>query len=124
MMLTSRSRRFPPTPSSVRAARFYTAAALRETHAPRADQRYRADCVGTATNAVQHAATIFEVAIHTDGVVRINVRDQSRSRPNHDPRHRQHPLGRGLHLLDALSDRWGVEMHDDYKSAWCEKDLR
>ncbi|MEU4009309.1 ATP-binding protein [Streptomyces pseudogriseolus] len=28
--------------------------------------------------------------------------------------------GRGLTLIDALSDRWGVELHGDGKVTWCE----
>ncbi|MFC8368481.1 ATP-binding protein [Streptomyces sp. NPDC057239] len=28
--------------------------------------------------------------------------------------------GRGMVLVDALTERWGVELHDDSKVTWCE----
>ncbi|MFD5776640.1 ATP-binding protein [Streptomyces fungicidicus] len=28
--------------------------------------------------------------------------------------------GRGMALVDALTDRWGVELHEDSKVTWCE----
>ncbi|WP_432055195.1 ATP-binding protein [Streptomyces sp. bgisy022] len=28
--------------------------------------------------------------------------------------------GRGMALVDALTDRWGVRLHEDHKVTWCE----
>ncbi|MEV5937027.1 ATP-binding protein [Streptomyces sp. NPDC052079] len=28
--------------------------------------------------------------------------------------------GRGMALVDALADRWGVQLYDDHKVTWCE----
>lgn len=28
--------------------------------------------------------------------------------------------GRGMALVDALTDRWGVQLYDDHKVTWCE----
>lgn len=124
-MLTSRRRKFPPTSPSVRAARAYTVAALRrETHDPALISDIELIVSELAANAVTHAGTIFEVAVHTDGLVRIDVSDQSPQLPEPRPASPTAPSGRGLHLLDAICDRWGVEVHDDYKCVWCEKDLR
>jgi anti-sigma regulatory factor (Ser/Thr protein kinase) len=77
-----------------------------------------------ATNAVKYAGTSFEVGVHTDGLVRIDVSDRSPRLPEPRPASPTALSGGGLHLLEAICDRWGVEVHDDYKSVWCEKALR
>ena len=28
--------------------------------------------------------------------------------------------GRGMALVEALTDRWGVQLHEDHKVTWCE----
>jgi two-component sensor histidine kinase len=74
-----------------------------------------------ATNAVKHAATTFEVAVRIGGRIRIDVSDESPVLPT--PPQNVPPTaisGRGLQLVDALCDRWGVEVHDGYKCVWCE----
>ena len=125
MMPTLQRRKFPPTPPSVRAARAYTVAALRpETDDPALISDIELIVSEFATNAVKHAGTIFEVAVHTDGLVRIDVSDESPRLPETRPVSPTAPSGRGLHVLSAICDRWGVEVYDDYKCVWCEKDRR
>ncbi len=125
MMATLRRRKFPPTPPSVRAARTYTVTALRrETVEPALISDIKLIVSELATNAVEHAGTIFEVAVHTDGLVRVDVSDQSPQLPERRPASPTTTSGRGLRVLDAICDRWGVEVHDGYKSVWCEKDVR
>ena len=77
-----------------------------------------------ATNAVQHAGTTFEVVLHTDGHIRIDVFDESPRLPIPEPVPPTAMSGRGLHIVEAVCDRWGVEVHDDYKCVWCEIDRR
>lgn len=74
------------------------------------------------SNAVNHAGTSVSVGISVseEGVVRVEVGD-GRTWP---PRPRNPAPdsvgGRGLLLVEALSDRWGVETRDDGKVVWAE----
>ncbi len=73
------------------------------------------------TNGLLHARTEIElhVRVHRHSVF-IAVRDQS---PN-DPRLKQaapfDPGGRGLHIVAALAQRWGVHHTARGKLVWCE----
>jgi anti-sigma regulatory factor (Ser/Thr protein kinase) len=72
-----------------------------------------------ASNAVLHARTEFRVVTILDGCVRIEVHDRSRVRPV--VRRSDDGLagtGRGLQLVERLSDAWGVELHQG-KVVWC-----
>lgn len=72
------------------------------------------------TNAACHAHTPVEVTIATAvGRVRIEARDDSPATLT--PHVETATRHRGLHLIDDLSDRWGVEAHDaGGKVVWCE----
>ncbi len=78
-----------------------------------------------ATNAVVHAATTFRLSIErTDKLVRVEVVDGGgghallRSPSNRDCH------GRGLQLVDTLSDQWGTtEGGDDGKKVWFVRNL-
>jgi len=75
------------------------------------------------TNAILHARTDATlVARVDDGHARVEVRDHSTLRPQ--PRHYSGDsvTGRGLHLVEALSRRWGVEPTEDGKIVWFELD--
>jgi anti-sigma regulatory factor (Ser/Thr protein kinase) len=73
-----------------------------------------------ATNAVLHAGTPFTVTVEYAGVdVTIRVRDGSSQAPVVRSPVRLADGGRGLVLVDALSDSWGVsEETDGGKSVW------
>jgi anti-sigma regulatory factor (Ser/Thr protein kinase) len=78
------------------------------------------------TNALLHARTGCELSLRFgDAHVRIEVRDFA---PDVLPIKRsfdlEAPTGRGLHLLEALSERWGVERDDASKGVWFEVPLR
>ncbi len=75
-----------------------------------------------ATNAIVHAATGFEVSIDRSADwLRIAVTDvgggepELRSPPSSDPH------GRGLRIVDELSDEWGMADNEDGsgKTVWC-----
>lgn len=77
------------------------------------------------TNAVMHTDTDVVVAIdRADGRVVVSVTDRDpgsaeavtprRGRGTSDP------TGRGLQIVDALADRWGVETSDTTKVVWFE----
>jgi anti-sigma regulatory factor (Ser/Thr protein kinase) len=75
------------------------------------------------TNAVQHARSTVEVLVRRHGirsVLRIEVRDGSARPPlmgGFDP---DALSGRGLALVEAVSDRWGVETDAGGKRVWFE----
>lgn len=116
-------RRFEASPEGVRAARrFY-----REATAERVDPEIAADLdlalSELATNAVKHARTPFEVMIETNAHLRVAVSDGSTVPP---VRRRPGPTdtsGRGLLILDAVCDAWGVHVVADGKCVWCERAL-
>jgi anti-sigma regulatory factor (Ser/Thr protein kinase) len=73
------------------------------------------------TNAIIHVASDIDVVVRCgDGVVRVEVHDAGR-RP---PLRRIPPLdadsGRGLLLVEAMSERWGVSPTDSGKAVWFE----
>lgn len=77
-----------------------------------------------ATNAVLHARTPFEVRVRAvDGHLRVEVADGSPALPVVKEHGSEAPTGRGLKILDAIADRWGVDPTDDGKVVWFEVDL-
>ncbi len=81
------------------------------------------------TNAVRHVpgehADVVELRIEVhDGRLRAEVRDRG---PGFEPRPRQDgpevPSGWGLHIVDRVASRWGVE-HQDGSLVWFELDDR
>lgn len=112
--------RLPGEPSSVGAARRL----LRSTTDPVA----RDADVDTAellvselvTNAVVHAGTPVDVVVSVldDATVEVEISDGSAELPTN----RRHPelssTGRGLHLVDALADCWGVRSTVTGKTVW------
>jgi anti-sigma regulatory factor (Ser/Thr protein kinase) len=76
------------------------------------------------TNAVVHARSTVTVdlAVTDDGPVLVRVHDESPVRPIARRHHADRPGGRGLHLLESLAARWGVEQTGTGKSIWFEVD--
>ena len=73
------------------------------------------------TNAARHAQTPVDLTIiPAAGRVRIEARDGSAATPT--PPHVDTPTRhRGLHLIEDLSEGWGVEAQDaGGKVVWCE----
>ena len=114
-------RRFEGTPQAVREAREF----LRAVMADRVDPEAQDDLVlvlsELASNAVRHARTPFEVVVETNGQVLIEVGDGSTDVPL--VKAATDEGGRGLPIVDALCDRWGVRIGLDGKCVWCERDL-
>ena len=76
-----------------------------------------------ATNAVQHAATEFEVAVRVSpdcGRVRVEVSDPAAGYPTPQEPVPDAPHGRGLHIVRSLADAWGIEARRDRpgKTVW------
>jgi anti-sigma regulatory factor (Ser/Thr protein kinase) len=73
-------------------------------------------------NAVRHTgARVFGLRMRRRrGWIRIEVRDPSRGLPCLMPVHELDISGRGLFLVDKLSDRWGVDLLPRGKTTWFE----
>jgi anti-sigma regulatory factor (Ser/Thr protein kinase) len=76
-----------------------------------------------ATNAVQHAATEFEVAVRVSpdrGRVRVEVSDVAAGYPTPLEPALDALHGRGLHIVRSLADAWGIEARRDRpgKTVW------
>ena len=105
-------RDFPNAARSVGAARHYVLGAL--AGSPAAELPDIIDVIGVlvselATNCVLHARTAFTVAVEGSATaVRIDVTDHGGGVPAvRTPMPRQ-ASGRGLQLVQAFADRWGV----------------
>ncbi|WP_351223269.1 ATP-binding protein [Streptomyces sp. NPDC002133] len=73
-------------------------------------------------NAVRHTgARVFGLRLlRRRGWIRVEVRDPSRGLPCLMPVHELDTSGRGLFLVDKLSDRWGVDLLPRGKTTWFE----
>jgi len=72
-----------------------------------------------ATNCVQHARTPFKLTIHDkQGQVRIEVRDTGQGRPLPRSPTPIEPTGRGLRIVEAMSDSWGIDDSSGAKTVW------
>ncbi|MEU4799747.1 ATP-binding protein [Streptomyces sp. NPDC023327] len=73
-------------------------------------------------NAVRHTgARVFGLRMHRRrGWIRVEVRDPSRGLPCLMPVQETDLSGRGLFLVDKLSDRWGVDLLPRGKTTWFE----
>ena len=75
------------------------------------------------TNVVLHARTDSTLVAQVDGRrARVEVRDRSGAQPQTRHFALDSLTGRGLHLIEALSRRWGVTEHPDGKIVWFELD--
>lgn len=112
-------RTFPGEASSAGAARRFVAAELTDIH-PRLLESIVLMVSELAANSVRHAQSQFRVVLRrADGSVRIEVHDEGAGAPKMRSPGPHEPSGRGLRIVDALSDSWGyVENEDGGKSVW------
>jgi anti-sigma regulatory factor (Ser/Thr protein kinase) len=121
------SRTFPPAVASIRAARQFVLAAIGDAAA---DQRELVSVMVSelAMNAVEYAGTRFEVSVEVTGRrLQVEVADSGggtvQAQP---PPPASSPHGRGLFIVDELSDDWGVSPSRGAsgKSVWFTVALR
>ncbi|MEV6977206.1 ATP-binding protein [Kitasatospora sp. NPDC093806] len=76
------------------------------------------------TNALQHTGqgAIFDAVLSSDLRLRIEVQDGAARLPGRrrDPDAEYATSGRGLMLVEALADSWGVQLRGDGKVTWFE----
>ena len=72
------------------------------------------------TNAVVHAGTPVDIVVSVvaDATLQVEVSDGSGGLPTNRPGTQLSSRGRGLPLLDALSDCWGVRSTNGGKTVW------
>jgi len=111
------SRGFRCEPAAVPAVRRFVRDALRE-HAREVVDAAELMACELATNCVRHARTDFELAISSHGQIRIEVRDAGQGRPRLRSPTPREPSGRGLRIVEAMADTWGVIPSPDGKTVW------
>lgn len=104
-----KTRSFSAEPESVAAARRFTKstlnAAARETL-----EAIELMVSELATNCIRHTKTGFELTITDEaGQIRIEVTDSAGGSPRMRRPDITDPTGRGLQIVDLLSEAWGVE---------------
>lgn len=118
--LTVETRRFPNSPGSVTSARRFVQERL--DGAP----RDIADAITVmtselATNSIRHAESEFEVGIdRTPATIRVEVTDGGDGEPVVRDPEPTAPSGRGLYIVEQLSDDWGIRPapDGDAKTVW------
>jgi len=108
---------FRGRPEAVAAARRFVREALAE-QPPEVVEAAEIMTSELATNCVRHAHSDFELVIECGGRVRVEVRDSGDGRPRlRSPTPRQ-PSGRGLRIVEDMSDAWGVIPTGEGKAVW------
>jgi anti-sigma regulatory factor (Ser/Thr protein kinase) len=116
----------PPTVSAPRTARQIVAALLTGWGVQARTEDVVLLVNEVISNAVEHVGgdTSLELELtYSDKWLRVSLADGSTERPvprDIDPRS---PRGRGLHLVDAIADRWDSEQYRDGKRVWFELDI-
>jgi anti-sigma regulatory factor (Ser/Thr protein kinase) len=105
----TRSRTFPPRPDSVGAARRFASETLADLPA-HAFEPIELMVSELATNSVRHSHTEFRLTIgRTSAEIRVEVRDCGGGDPAKRCPGPEEPSGRGLQIVELLSDAWGVD---------------
>jgi anti-sigma regulatory factor (Ser/Thr protein kinase) len=109
---------FPADPTSVSSARHFVVDSLTADGCPHATIETAKLLVSElASNAVLHARSPFEVSMSQhDHSLTISVADECTSRPV--AREVTDVGGRGLHLVEALANEWGVCPRQDGKAVY------
>ena len=118
-------RAFEPTEGSVRAARQFVIATIVDAPSEVRDS-VSLMVSELSTNAMVHGGGGYEVIVNrTAHCVSVSVRDSGGGTPVLQSPRSSEPHGRGLRIVDALSDEWGISpASNDGKSVWFEISLR
>jgi anti-sigma regulatory factor (Ser/Thr protein kinase) len=122
MIMSTKSADFPATPSSVAAARRLVTDAVTAFGLGDLDDRAELLASELVTNAIRHAHGPVKVrASHRRArTITVMVCDEASALPTLEHRERCDDRGRGLQIVDAISDRWGVETRENGKCVWFE----
>ena len=71
------------------------------------------------TNAILHARTPLRLGVvRHDGRVLVAVADRNLVQPEQQPYSADRTAGRGIVLIEALAERWGITKIDGGKAVW------
>ena len=123
--MSSRTASFdlPPTPGSVRVARHVLLELLRVWDVPHEHEDAALLVTELVTNVVDHVGGEAELTVEiTSGEdwLRIAVVDGSAVLPVVRELSLDQPRGRGMRMIQAIADRWGVEEHGGGKRVWLD----
>lgn len=72
-----------------------------------------------ATNCIHHAQTCFELKIDdAQSQIRVEVRDSGQGQPVPRSPAPTDRTGRGLRIVEAMAEAWGVEPSSSGKTVW------
>jgi anti-sigma regulatory factor (Ser/Thr protein kinase) len=112
------TRSFPAKVGSVRTARGFAAGCLGEV-SPEVCEDAVLVVSELVTNCVRHAAANFTVVVETrGGRLRVEVSDSGGGWPVVRHPGSSEPTGRGLQIVHALSDEWGVDHGRGRTTVW------
>lgn len=104
----NQARSFSLEPESVGAARRFATEALSNTP-PDVLDAVELMVSELATNCIRHAKTAFELRVaRAHGEIRVEVTDRAGGSPVMRSPGPDDPTGRGLQIVNMLSDAWGV----------------
>jgi anti-sigma regulatory factor (Ser/Thr protein kinase) len=119
-VLTARSS-FPPELRSVTDARRFLRTTLDAWGADTWEWAGSQVITELATNAVIHTRAAFDVEVNlSNDVLRLLVADSSPRLPVRRLHSAEATTGRGMTLIEALGQAWGVEERSVGKAVWCE----
>jgi anti-sigma regulatory factor (Ser/Thr protein kinase) len=109
----NQTRNFSGKPESVTAARRFATEVLTNIPA-RARDAVELMVSELATNCIRHANSAFELRlVHRGGELRVEVTDRTGGNPTMRSPGPDEPTGRGLQIVNLLSDSWGVERQNE-----------
>jgi serine phosphatase RsbU (regulator of sigma subunit)/anti-sigma regulatory factor (Ser/Thr protein kinase) len=117
--------RLPGTQQAAGAARRFLRATLAHWATPGIGDRLVDDATllisELVTNAVVHAGTTADIVCRIDDglVIEVSDRHPARMLRRDEGDGRGDEGGRGLHLVAAISDEWGITYRRDRKTVWC-----
>lgn len=114
-----RMRTFPAIPQSVHAARRFATDTLSGSP-PSTVEAVELMVSELATNCIRHERTSFHITILGSAEeIRVEVTDSGSGTPTMRSPGPDEPSGRGLQIVDMLSDSWGVEAEQPSgKTVW------
>ena len=111
----------PPSARSVPAARHLVREVLRAWRAPQDDADVALLVTELVANVVDHVGGESVLSLdleYSDGRLRVAVADGSAIRPVVGELRGDQPRGRGMQIVEAIADCWGVEDADGGKRVW------
>jgi anti-sigma regulatory factor (Ser/Thr protein kinase) len=112
------TRSFPSSAASVKKARRFIGQCLADVP-PEVRDDVALLVSELATNAVRHSAAEFVVVADRNGTrIRVEVTDAGRGAPEPRTPSSDEPSGRGLRIVEALADDWGIDRGRRGTTVW------